>query len=200
MGLRFGAKSSTTAPTWMIVFLGNPGVEYEHTRHNAGWLTADALCKSCGEKINRLKWSALTGFAQIGGQRVLLMKPQTYMNLSGDAVKPAADFYKIPPERIIAVCDDIALPPGKLRIRRSGSDGGHKGLRSITQRLGTQEYPRLKLGVGAPPHPDYDIIDWVVGRLSKAELETIIKAGETAVSALEEIIRNGVDSAMNKFN
>ncbi len=199
MGLTFSAKSST-APTHIFVFLGNPGTEYANTRHNAGWLTADALCKAYDAKISRLKWSALTGFAEISGQRVLLMKPQTFMNLSGDAVKPAADFYKLPPEKIIAVCDDIALPPGKLRIRRGGSDGGHKGLRSIGQRLGSQDFPRVKLGVGAPPHPDYDIVDWVVGRMNRTDLEILENAAQKAVHALEELVQNGVDSAMNKYN
>lgn len=199
MGLRFGAKSPS-GPAYLLVFLGNPGKEYEHTRHNAGWLAADALCRKCGADIRRLKWSALTGFGEVGGQRVLLMKPQTFMNLSGDAVKPAADFYKLPPERVIAVCDDIALPPGKLRIKRGGSDGGHKGLRSIIQRLGSQDFPRIKLGVGAPPHPDYDIVDWVVGRLGKAELDSLEKSAEQTVCAIEELIANGVDSAMNKYN
>ena len=199
MGLTFG-KSSSTAPTWILAFLGNPGLEYEYTRHNAGWLTADALCKACGAKISRLKWSALTGFAEFGGQRVLLMKPQTFMNLSGQAVKPAADFYKIPAERIVAVCDDIALPPGKLRVKRGGSDGGHKGLRSIAQCVGSQDFPRIKLGVGAPPHPDYEIVDWVVGRMSQDDLKSLEDVAGRAVGAMEELISNGVDSAMNKYN
>ena len=128
------------------------------------------------------------------------MRPQTYMNLSGDAVQPAAAFYKIPPDRVIVVHDDMALPAGKLRIKRGGSDGGHNGIKSITRRLGTQDYPRVKIGVGEPPNPEWDRIDWVVGKLSDAEFKVISEAAARAVEAVEELISHGIDSAMNRFN
>ena len=134
------------------------------------------------------------------GRQVLFMRPQTYMNLSGDAVQPAAAFYKIPPDRVIVVHDDMALPAGKLRIKRGGSDGGHNGIKSITRRLGTQDYPRVKIGVGEPPNPEWDRIDWVVGKLSDAEFKVISEAAARAVEAVEELISHGIDSAMNRFN
>lgn len=190
----------SAAPTWIVCFLGNPGTKYQRTRHNAGWLACDALEESSRIRTARLKFSAFTDIGEFGGQSVLFLRPQTYMNLSGDSVQPAASFYKIPPERIIVVHDDIALPAGKLRIKRGGSDGGHNGIKHITQKLGTKEYPRVKIGVGSPPHPDYDVIDWVIGRITDAEFSCISDAAKTAVKAVEAIISDGMDSAMNRFN
>ncbi len=195
----FGSKNKGGA-TWLVAFLGNPGDKYAKTRHNAGFLAGDALEKKLGIKINKLKFQALTGLGELGGEKVFFLRPQTYMNLSGDAVAPAAAFYKIPPERVIVVFDDIAIPPGKLRVKRSGSAGGHNGIKSIISRLGTENFPRVKIGVGAPPHPDYDMIDWVIGRISDSEYKTISAAAERAVDAVEEIISAGIDSAMNKYN
>ena len=147
---------------WLIVCLGNPGPRYEGTRHNAGFMTADALAKKLNISVNRARFRALTGSGEIGGERVLLMKPQTYMNLSGEAAAEAAKFYKIPPERVIVVSDETALPVGKLRVRSKGSAGGHNGLKSIIACLGSDQFPRIRLGVGSPPHEDYDMADWVL--------------------------------------
>lgn len=194
----FGRKSS--APQWLVCFLGNPGAQYERTRHNAGWLACDALDNNRGIKTARLKFRAFTGIGKFGGESVFFMRPQTYMNLSGEAVGPAAGFYKIPPERCIIIQDDTALPIGRLRIKRGGSDGGHNGIKSITQWLKTTDYPRVKIGVGSPDNPDYDRIDWVTGKLTDAEFKAISEAAERAIDAAEEIIRNGVESAMNKYN
>jgi PTH1 family peptidyl-tRNA hydrolase len=187
-------------PKWMIVFLGNPGEKFEYTRHNAGWLACRAVEDKHKIKTSRLRFHAFTDIGEFGGERVLFMRPQTYMNLSGDAVAPAAQFYKIPPEHIIVIQDDTALPPGRLRIKRGGSDGGHNGIKSVTRSLGTPDYPRIKIGVGSPAHPDFDIIDWVTGKLTAAELKTITAAAEKAAEAAEELIKNGIDSAMNKYN
>jgi PTH1 family peptidyl-tRNA hydrolase len=193
-------SSGRSAPQWIICFLGNPGSQYARTRHNAGWIACELLEEETRIRTDRLKFHAFTGVGSFGGSSVLFMRPQTYMNLSGDAVQPAAAFYKIPPERVIVIQDDIALPPGKLRVKRGGSDGGHNGIKSITQRLGTQDYPRIKIGVGAPPHPDYDVIDWVIGRITEDDMKCIREAAGRALKAAEEIVSHGVDSAMNKFN
>ncbi len=187
------------APAYLIAFLGNMGAKYERTRHNAGFMAAEAFSKREGVRIDRLRFRALTALCTVGGQRVLVMMPQTYMNLSGEAVRPAAAFYKIPPERVIVICDDIALPAGKLRGRRSGSAGGHNGLKSVIACLGTDAFPRIKIGVGVPPEGE-DVIDWVVGSVPPADMELIKSAADRAVSAAEELIASGVDSAMNKYN
>jgi PTH1 family peptidyl-tRNA hydrolase len=188
------------APTWIVCFLGNPGSEFARTRHNAGWLACEALEAEHNIHTSRLRFHAFTGTGRFGGQQVLFMRPQTYMNLSGDAVQPAAAFYKIPPDHVIVVHDDMALPAGKLRIKRGGSDGGHNGIKSVTQRLGTQDYPRVKIGVGEPPNPQWDRIDWVVGKLTDEEFKVLTEAARRAVDALEELISHGIDSAMNRFN
>ncbi len=188
------------APGWLVCFLGNPGSEYARTRHNAGWLACEALEADHNVHTTRLRFHAFTGTGVLGGEQVLFMRPQTYMNLSGDAVQPAAAFYKIPAEKIIVVHDDMALPAGKLRIKRGGSDGGHNGIKSITRRLGTDAYPRVKIGVGEPPNPEWDRIDWVVGKLTEGEYKVIAEAAGRAVKAVEEIISRGIDSAMNLYN
>ncbi len=164
----------------MIVGLGNPGEEYRSTRHNAGYLTADALAERHGLHIDRMKFQALTAELMLGEERVLLLKPLTFMNLSGNAVKAAADFYKLAPDRILVISDDISLAPGKMRLRRRGSAGGHNGLKSIIEQLGSQDFPRLKMGVGAKPHPDYDLADWVLSSFSKAEQADLLSAAEAA--------------------
>ncbi len=186
--------------SWLIVFLGNPGLKYNGTRHNAGFMAADAMEKKLGVSINRLRFRALTQTVDIAGQKVMLMKPQTYMNLSGDAVIQAAKFYKIPPERVIVVSDETSLPIGKLRIRRGGSAGGHNGLKSIISQLGTDKFPRIRLGVGAPPHPDYDMADWVLGAFKGQDAADMEQLAKTAADAAECYIAEGPDRAMNKFN
>ena len=192
--------SSKGGPTWIVAFLGNPGLKYEGTRHNAGFMTAEALCKKKNFAINKARFQALTAQVDLGGERVLLMKPQTYMNLSGQAVSQAARFYKIPPEHILVVSDEVSLPIGKLRIRVKGSAGGHNGLKSIIAQLGTEDFPRIRLGVGAPPHPDYDMADWVLSVFRNEDAAEMEKAAQRAAEALECYIEKGPDRAMNLYN
>ncbi|MBQ7255148.1 MAG: aminoacyl-tRNA hydrolase [Oscillospiraceae bacterium] len=185
---------------WLIVGLGNPGSQYDRTRHNAGFLALDRLAEQLGAKVNRVRFRAMTAQATIGGEKVLLMKPQTFMNASGLSVQPAAAFYKIPPERILVLFDDISLPPGKVRIRAEGSAGGHNGLKSIISALGSQAFPRVKIGVGEKPHPDYDLKDWVLSKPSAQESKLIDSALDHAVSAVEVILKDGCAAAASKFN
>ena len=186
--------------SWLIVFLGNPGPKYECTRHNAGFMAGDALAKKLGVSINRLRFKALTAAAEINGEKVLLMKPQTFMNLSGEAVGQAARFYKIPPERVLVVSDEISLPLGKLRVRPKGSAGGHNGLKSIIASLGNDAFPRIRIGVGAPPHPDYDMADWVLSVFRNQDLEDMLAASDRAAEAVTTYISDGPERAMNRFN
>lgn len=185
---------------WLLVCLGNPGREYEGTRHNIGFLTADALERREGVKINKLRYRALTGEFRAGGQRVLVLKPQTYMNLSGESVKLAGGFYKIPPDHVLVVSDDVALPLGKLRIRAGGSAGGHNGLKNIIAHLGTDQFPRIRVGVGAPEHPDHEMIDWVIGKFSPAEKKVVDEAVARALDAALCVIERGVNEAQNRYN
>lgn len=186
--------------SWLIVFLGNPGPRYEMTRHNAGFMAADAMAKEMNLSINKSRFKALTASCQIGEESVLLMKPQTFMNLSGDAVSQAAKFYKIPPERVIVVSDEISLPIGKLRIRTKGSAGGHNGLKDIIAKLGTDAFPRIRIGVGAPPHPDYDMADWVLSTFKNQDAEDMLAAAARAAQAAQCYITQGAERAMNRFN
>lgn len=185
---------------WLVVFLGNPGLKYECTRHNAGFMTADALAKEKGIKINRSRFKALTATVDMGGESVLLMKPQTYMNLSGEAVIQAVKFYKIAPENVIVVSDEMSLPIGKLRIRTKGSAGGHNGLKNIIAHLGTDSFPRIRIGVGAPPHPDYDVADWVLSVFRNKDAEEMAEAVKRAAEAVECYVLHGPERAMNRFN
>ncbi len=194
------APVSSEPITHLVVGLGNPGKEYLFTRHNAGFLTVDYLSEKLGVKVDRAKFKALVGEAKIGERRVLIMKPQTYMNLSGEAVREAADFYKIAPENIIVICDDINLAPGKMRIRKKGSDGGQRGLRSIIKLLATDGFPRIRMGVGAKPHPDYDLADWVVSEISGDDREALFATMGNAAEALEMMLAGDTDKAMSKFN
>ena len=187
-----------SAVSRLVVFLGNPGAKYANSRHNAGFMAGDAFALAHGVKIDRVKFQALTAVCEVNGEKVLLMKPQTFMNLSGDAVREAASFYKIPPERVLVVSDDITLPLGTLRLRRSGSAGGHNGLKSILAALG-DGFPRLKIGVGKPPE-GYDVIDWVLSTFRGPDAETIEKSARRAAEAVDCVIAEGVDKAMNKFN
>ena len=191
---------SSGGASWMLVCLGNPGDQYENTRHNVGFMVADQLGERCRLPIQKLKFKALTNIFTISGEKVLVMKPVTYMNLSGEAVRPAADFYKIPPEHIIVISDDTALDVGKLRIRKGGSAGGHNGLKSIIQHLGTDQFPRIRVGVGKKPHPDYDLADWVLGKFQGEDKKAIDAAVERCADAVECYIKEGPDRAMNKFN
>jgi len=196
----FGKSSKTGGVSWLLVCLGNPGDQYEGTRHNAGFMVADEIGERKDIPIQRLKFKALTNITELGGEKVLVMKPVTYMNLSGEAVRPAADFYKVPPERVLVVSDDVALPPGKLRIRTGGSAGGHNGLKSIITQLGTEAFPRIKVGVGGKPHPDYDMADWVLGKLQGEDKAAVEAAVKRAADAVEYYIKEGPDRAMNRFN
>ena len=186
--------------SWLIVGLGNPGEQYENTRHNVGFLVADELGERGSFPIQRLKFKALTNTAVIGGQGALVMKPTTYMNLSGEAVGEAARFYKIPPGRVLVISDDVDLPLGKLRIRTGGSAGGHNGLKSVIQHLGADQFPRLKVGVGGKPHPDYDMADWVLGKLQGEDKKVMDQAVKRAADAVECFLRDGPQKAMNQFN
>ncbi len=193
---KFGGGSVS----WLLVCLGNPGREYAETRHNVGFLAADLLAEKKSEKFDRLKFKALTGTVELGGERVLVMKPQTYMNLSGEAVGEAVRFYKIPPERVLVISDDVSLPLGKMRIRANGSAGGHNGLKNIIQHLGTDAFPRIKVGVGAPAHPEHEMVDWVIGNFTPAEKKVVSEAVGKAADAVECLIEKGVSEAQNKFN
>lgn len=190
----FGKKP---AVEWIAVFLGNPGPKYENTRHNAGFMAGAAAEKLFGVRMNRLRHRALTARADVGGHGLLLMEPQTYMNLSGEAVGEAARFYKVPAEHVIVVSDEMALPPGSLRIRQSGSAGGHNGLKSIIAHLGTDAFPRIRLGIGEPEH---EPVDWVLGRFQGADAEAVEKACESAAQAIKCYIIEGPERAMSKFN
>jgi PTH1 family peptidyl-tRNA hydrolase len=191
---------ASKAPGWLVVFLGNPGLQYEGTRHNAGFMTADALCKKKNIAINKSRFQALIAQTELGGEKVLLMKPQTYMNLSGQAISQAARFYKIPPEHILVVSDEVNLPVGKLRVRSKGSAGGHNGLKSIIAALGSEDFPRIRLGVGAPPHPDYDMADWVLSVFRGQDAEDMAQAASRAAEAVECYLEKGPDKAMNLYN
>jgi len=190
----------TSGCEWMIVGLGNPGREYEKTRHNVGFRVTDLLAQQLKTKIDRLKFKALTRQVNIGGKKVLLVQPQTYMNVSGAAVSALATFYKIKPERILVIFDDISLPPGRLRIRADGSAGGHNGIKSIIQELGSQEFPRVKIGVGAKPHPEQDLADWVLSTFSSQEEKALSVSLKNAAEAALCIIENGVPEASNRYN
>ncbi|MBE6795660.1 MAG: aminoacyl-tRNA hydrolase [Ruminococcaceae bacterium] len=193
-------KDSSSTYEYLIVGLGNPGAKYETTRHNAGFLCVTYLEDKLGFSVKKLKFHALIGDTKIGNKRVLVMKPQTMMNNSGTAVAECASFYKIPPENIIVIYDDISLDPGKLRIRRKGSAGGHNGIKSIISHLGSESFPRIKLGVGAKPHPDYDLADWVLANIPKKDIPPMRDAISDACDALEYIINGDIDGAMSKFN
>lgn len=191
---------SAGAPEWLIAGLGNPGPKYVGTRHNTGWSALDVLAERHAISVSRSRFQGLTGTGEIAGQRVLLLKPATFMNLSGRAVAEAAKFYHIPPEHIIVLSDDISLPTGQIRVRGKGSAGGHNGLKSIIASLGSENFPRVKVGVGAKPHPDYDLAAWVLSRFTGEDLAVMQEAYERAADAVEWILREGVESAQNHCN
>ncbi len=196
--MMFGIKKASP-PEWIIVGLGNPGKKYEITRHNAGFICIDRLAEKCGVKLNKLSFNALTANCSIGGTDCLLMKPQTFMNLSGEAVSAAAEKYNIPSERIVVIADDISFNVGTLRIRRNGSSGGQNGLNNIILMLDTQNFPRIKVGVGKRPE-SIPTVDWVLSEFGIDEMKIIKEVAESASLAVEEIITADVDSAMGKYN
>lgn len=196
-------KKTDTSPkpvSFIVAGLGNPGEKYQKTRHNAGFMALDVICEKYNFNINKLKFKALCGEADINGKRVLFLKPQTFMNNSGEAVREAASFYKIPPENIIVIFDDISLDPGKIRIRKKGSDGGHNGIKSIIYHLNSDKFPRIKIGVGAKPHPEYDLADWVLGEIPSDLRETFVNSLKSASDALELMLGDNTEAAMAKFN
>lgn len=186
--------------TWLVVGLGNPGARYESTRHNMGFLALDRLAEREKLRFNKLRFKAWTAEWKLGEDKVLLMKPQTYMNLSGESVGAAARFYKIPADHILVVSDDIALPVGKLRLRAAGSAGGHNGLKNIIRHLGSDRFPRIKVGVGMPQNAEYDIADWVTGMPMGEEQKILLDALDRAAQAIPAVITLGMDKAMNRFN
>lgn len=198
----FGKKefSSSGAPTWLIVGLGNPGAKYAFTRHNAGFLCLDLLAEKEQAQIKKIKFKGVLGEAVLGGERCLLLKPQTFMNNSGESVREASAFYKIPPEHILVIFDDVSLACGKLRIRRKGSDGGHNGIKSIIYHLGSDAFPRIKLGVGEKPDPGWDLADWVLSNFTKTELTALREAADNACDAAGRIVRGGIEQAMGLYN
>lgn len=185
---------------WIVVGLGNPGPKYDWTRHNVGFLVVDELADRANIPVQRVKYKALTNTTKLGGKSVLLMKPVTYMNLSGEAVGQAARFYKVPPERVLVISDDVSLPQGKLRIRRSGSAGGHNGLKNIIAHLGTDQFPRVKVGVGNKPRPDSDMAAWVLGKFTGPDREAMETAVKKPADAVTCLIEQGADKAMAQFN
>ena len=197
---KFKKTDTSSTYDYLVVGLGNPGAKYETTRHNAGFLCITKLEDNLDFKVKKLKFHSLIGDTRIGNKKILVMKPQTMMNNSGVAVSECAKFYKIPPENIIVIFDDISLDPGKLRIKRKGSAGGHNGIKSIIAHLGTENFPRIKLGVGKKPHPEYDLADWVLGNFPKSDIPLVRNAIDDACNALEYIVKGDIDGAMSKFN
>lgn len=194
-------REGTGGPiTYLVVGLGNPGAQYTTTRHNAGFLALDYLCETYGTRTDRARFKALVGEATIGGARVLLMRPQTFMNHSGEAVSEAMHFYKLDAAHVIVLSDDISLDPGRLRVRRKGSAGGHNGLKSLNEHLGTDEYPRIKMGVGQKPSREYDLADWVLSHFSAEELKALKDSLPTLAAGLEKMLAGDVDGAMQICN
>ncbi len=195
-------RNKSSGVSWLVVFLGNPGDKYAKTRHNVGFMTADVMEKRLNTKLSRIRFNALTAIADFQGEKLLLLKPQTYMNLSGNAVAPAAAYYKLPVDHLIVVCDDVDLPLGKLRIKTKGSSGGHKGLKSIISVLGTEEFLRIKIGVGAPVRENAEnpMVDWVLGEFKGKDAQVIAETCDRAADAVCCIIDEGSARAMNQYN
>lgn len=199
---RFRKKTyaSVGTPEFIVVGLGNPDRKYTLTRHNSGFLCIDMLAEKLNFRVDKLKFKSLIGDTTINGHRCIVMKPQTYMNNSGEAIRECANFYKISPENIIVIYDDISLDVGKLRIRRKGTDGGHNGIKSIIYHLNNDQFPRIKVGCGKKPHPDYNLADWVLSEFKKDELKALEPALENACKAIELLLDNQIDKAMNLYN
>ena len=199
---RLSKKEETAGgkPEFIIAGLGNPGIDYERTRHNVGFMAMAVIEEKLGVSVNTFKFKAKTAVASIGGKQCLLMKPETYMNLSGEAISQAMNFYKIPIENVLVIFDDISLEPGKMRIRRKGSAGGHNGIKSIIECCGGEDFPRIKIGVGKKPHPDYDLKDWVLGKFSDEDKQKLSEVFQNVLPAAELILQGRIAEAMNKFN
>lgn len=196
----FKKEYATGGIEYIIAGLGNPGKQYENTRHNAGFIAMDYIADKLGVKINKIKFKSTVGEANIAGRRCLLMKPSTFMNLSGQAVTEAMNFYKIPPQRTVIMSDDISLDVGTIRIRRKGSDGGQKGLQNIIYLSGSDEFPRVKIGIGKKPHPEYDLKDWVLSRFTDKDKKLISERLPDILGAVELIVSEDIDKAMNLYN
>lgn len=185
---------------FLVVGLGNPGIQYENTRHNAGFMALDALADDLGVKVDRARFRSYCCEAKMGDKRVLLMKPQTYMNNSGEAVREAMQFYKLTPDRVLIMFDDISLPVGGLRVRRNGGAGGQNGVKSIIALCGGEGFPRIKVGIGAKPHPDYDLAAWVLSKFTKDDQTLLKEVAEKAVGAAKLIVDGNIDEAMNRYS
>ena len=196
----FSKKKFSSSVEYMVVGLGNPDKKYENTRHNTGFICLDKVAEKFGANVNRIKFKSLVGECTIDGKKVLLMKPQTYMNNSGQAVVEAMNFYKIHAEHVVLIFDDISLDVGKMRIRRKGSDGGQNGVKNIIYLSGKDTFPRIKVGIGKKPHPDYDLAKWVLSKFSGDEIKLIDQMAENCCEALPYILEGNVDKAMNLFN
>ena len=197
----FFKKPKPTSPIdFVIVGLGNPGNKYAGTRHNAGFAAVEALAESAGVRVNRVKFKSLCGEMTAGDKKILLLMPQTFMNNSGEAVQEALSFYKLPPENCVVICDDVTLDVGTIRIRRKGSDGGQRGMRSIITLCGSEQFPRIKIGVGKKPHPEYDLAAWVLSKFNKDEADAVVKAAKDAAAAALLIANGEIDKAMNDFS
>lgn len=190
----------TTNETWLIAGLGNPETKYDGSRHNAGFAALDYLSDKWNIPLNKTKFQGLWGQGDVDGRRVVLLKPLTYMNLSGESIGPLADFFKIPPQQVLVLCDDVTQAPGKLRIRPSGSAGGHNGLKNIIARLGGQEFPRIRIGVGAKPHPDYDLADWVLGKFPPEDAKALTDRWPDVDAAARLIMEGKLALAQSKYN
>ena len=198
---RIEKKSEPTLPvSFVVVGLGNPGTKYENTRHNAGFMVLDSMTEKLGVKVDRAKFHALYGDTIVGGVRVLFVKPQTFMNSSGIAVREVANYYKIPADHILIISDDITLPVGRMRLRKNGSAGGHNGLKSIIEELGSDAFPRLRIGVGEKPHPDYPLIDWVLSKFTDDEIKTLSAEYSAAKEGIETVISGDIDKAIALCN
>ena len=193
-------KPLSSSIEYLIVGLGNPGREYENTRHNSGFICLDYMAGELGAKVNRIKFKSTVGEAVISGRKCLLMKPSTFMNLSGQAVTEAMRFYKIPPERTVIIFDDVSLDVGSIRIRRKGSDGGQNGMKNIIYLSGSEDFPRVKVGIGKKPHPEYDLKDWVLSRFSSQDAKAISEILPKVKDAVELIVADEIDKAMNLYN
>ena len=196
----FGKNKFSSSVEYLVVGLGNPDKKYANTRHNAGWLALDYIAEKFSCNVNKIKYKSFIGECNIGGKKVMLMKPTTYMNNSGQAVVEAMNFYKIPPENVIVILDDISLDVGKMRIRSKGSDGGQKGMRSIIYLSGSDKFPRIKIGIGSKPNPQWDLADWVLSKFTNDEGKLLEKMFDNATQAVELITDGKIDRAMNLFN
>lgn len=196
----FGKNKFGGSVEYLIVGLGNPDKKHENTRHNCGWLAIDYLADRLGCKVNKIKFKSFVGECTLSGKKALLMKPTTYMNNSGQAVVEAMNFYKIKPENVIVIFDDISMDVGKMRIRQKGSDGGQKGMRSIICLSGSDAFPRIKIGIGAKPNPDWDLANWVLSKFTTDERKALNALFENAKEAVELMIDGKIDRAMNRFN